>query len=184
MAEEQNKKVSFHKHEIVGATQTFNFMKRLGFRSDEIEYVVKLVRWHQFRFYEDTNSKTIKKWLQTLGKNDWKDLILLRKADRAGNLKNKDKPIETKELKELIKKCEDIIKNKEIVFIEDLQLKKADLFRLGVSNAKHKEIFVNLLAIVQSDHSKNNKKQLLEYVKQHFLDKSNDFNADSNKTIF
>jgi len=165
-------KVTFYKHEVVGARQTEQKMHRLGFEEEKIQKVSKLVRMHQFRFYSDTSDKAIKKWMQTLGKQGWIDMIHVRLADRAGNLKNKDKPVIYKELYELMARANKMIKNQQIVFEEDLQVKRMDFYRYGVPEEKHNELMANLLGMVMVDKKKNQKHILVEYIKKYYSSRS------------
>lgn len=41
---------TFHNHETVGATIAYTWMKKYKFSNDEVQYVVKMVRHHQWRF--------------------------------------------------------------------------------------------------------------------------------------
>ena len=85
-----------------------------------------------------------------------------------GNDKNKDKPIDPKEMKSLLAKCDRMIKNREIVFQEDLQAKTSDMYRLKVPRDRQAECMANMLAMVLVDSKKNQKKTLLEYIKKNY----------------
>jgi len=177
-------KVSFHKHEIIGANLTRDFMKRVGFTSSETNRVAKLVSMHQFRFYEDTTDKAICRWLQKLGKQGFADIIRVRLADRQGNDKNLHKPPITKELQSLLERCDALIKQKKVVFLENLQLKKSDLNKLGVPKERQGECISAMLAIVAKSPRKNQKKILIKYVEKNYIPRgldgeSRDFSLDS-----
>lgn len=165
---DEQKKVTFYNHEVVGATQTYDFMKRIGFTEGEAQRVSLLVRHHQFRFYEDTSDKTITKWLQTLGKTGFYSIMKLRLADRAGNLSTKGKPEKTKEFSELFERCDKMIRKGEVLFIEDLQVKTSDLYRLNIPKKRHKEAMRSALAVVTLDKKKNQKKILIEFLRKNF----------------
>lgn len=162
------KKVTFHKHEIVGATMAYNFMKRIGFDQKDIEKVTKLIRYHQFRFYSDTKPTTIRSWLQKLGRDCYPDIIHVRLADRAGNDKNENKPVITKEIQQLKDLCDEMIQKKEVVFPEDLVIKKHELFKLDIPKQYHKEAMANMLAIVQAKPARNCRQYLVKYLKENY----------------
>jgi tRNA nucleotidyltransferase (CCA-adding enzyme) len=153
---------SFHKHEVVGATIAFNMCRRLSIPPDVTKYVVKLIRHHMFYFHDSSSEKTIKKWLYKLGREDWKDVIYLRIADRKGNKSNIDKPAMTKELKNLIEKIEDIITNTSAVFKEDLQICKEDI--KTITSANPDTVLTNLIGLVNQNTTRNNPDWLIDYV--------------------
>ena len=166
--------ITFYKHEVVGATIAYELMKRLKFSNADIEYVTKLVRYHQWRFETDTKEKTIRKWLQDVGKDIWEDLIVLRCADRKGN-KHKmalGKGMITTKMRELMDKVYHLIQSGVPLFREDLAINGDDFRELGVRPGPiYKEIFSNLLGITANDPTKNNKEWLKEFVKRNYVEK-------------
>lgn len=166
--------ITFYKHEVIGASIAYNWMKKMKFANTDAEYVSKLVRHHQFRFEEDTKAKTIRKWLQKVGKDIWQDLITLRCADRKGN-KHKmllGKGIITSKMRELMDKVHHMIESEVPLFKEDLAVDGNDLKSLGIKpGPEYKEIFQNLLGIVVNDPAKNNKEWLLDFLRKHYVKK-------------
>lgn len=119
-----------------------------------------------------TTDKTIRHWLQEVGKTEWRDLITLRMADRAGNLKKEGRPLITQKMKELISRVEGMIKAGIPLFKEDLALNGDDLITLGIKPGPlYKDIFSNILGIVVADPSKNNKDWLSNFVKKNYGEK-------------
>ncbi len=160
---------TFHNHEVQGATVAYKWMKLYRFSNDEIKYVVKLVRGHQWRFMEDSNEKTYRRWLQKTGKYHWRDLIRLRIADRKGNRAKAGRPGMTRHMKDLVRKCRNIINSGQPIFKEDLAIDGNDLRSLGVKPGPiYKDIFSNVLGIVVNDPSKNTKEWLGEYIKRNY----------------
>ena len=161
----KNDKITFHKHEVIGASLIYKWMENLRFPRKKILYVSKLVRHHQFYFQNDTTDATLVKWLHTVGK-DWKDLFTLRMADRAGNIKKmqEGKHLITKEMQYLENRILSLINNQKIVFEEDLKINYNDLIQLKILDKNiRKEIISNLLGIVKKDSSKNNFQYLSNY---------------------
>ena len=162
---------TFHNHEVVGATIAYKWMKQYKFSKEETKFVVKMVRGHQWRFMDDSNEKTYRKWLQKIGKHDWKELIKLRVADRKGNRAKAGRPGITRHMKDLIDKCNEIINTGQPIFREDLAIDGNDLKRLGVKPGPHyKEIFSNMLGIVISDPEKNTQEWLSDYVTRNYVE--------------
>lgn len=162
--------VHFYKHEIVGATVMYEWMKEYKFPNKDIEYVTKLVRHHQWRFEDNTKDKTIRRWLQDVGKDIWQDLITLRMADRKGNLKKAHKPMVTQKMKELIERAQAIIDAGNPIFKEDLAINGHDLEALGIPPGKeYKDIFRELLGLVINEPEKNTKEALTAFVQKHYV---------------
>jgi tRNA nucleotidyltransferase (CCA-adding enzyme) len=167
-----NGDATFYKHEVVGASIMYNWMKTYKFSRKECEYVSKMVRHHQWRFEDDTTDKTIRHWLQEVGKEEWRDLITLRMADRMGNLKKKDKPVVTQKMKELVDRVEGMIKAGVPIFKEDLAINGQDLIELGIKPGPiFKDIFSNILGIVITNPEKNTKDWLSKYVTKNYIQK-------------
>jgi len=168
-------RVHFYRHEVLGASIAYNWMQELRFSKKEIDYVTKLIRHHQWRFEKDSKDKTIRKWLQDVGRDVWRDLITLRCADRKGNLAKRDKPMITRHMRDLINKAERIIEESQALFREDLAIDGHDLKELGVPPGPiFKEIFSNMLGIVVTDPSRNTKEWLTSYVQKNYIkEKSN-----------
>jgi hypothetical protein len=164
---EQGKiETTFHKHEIIGATIAYNFCKRLHMREMDAQYIVKLVRHHMFRFEDVTTEKTIKRWLRSVGKDAWRDLLAIRIADRKGNKAKAGKPAQTKELKELEDRIHHIIQTHAVIFEEDLNVSKEILRNLAHSSYDLKNVFADLIGVVNSDPTRNELTWLMEYTKR------------------
>lgn len=160
---------TFHNHEVVGASIAYEWMKKYKYSNDEIQYVVKMVRNHQWRFMEDSKEKTYRKWLQKVGKHHWRDLVRLRIADRKGNRAKENRPGMTRHMKDLVRKVRKIINSGQPIFREDLAINGDDLKKLGVRPGKvYKEIFSNMLGIVLNDPSKNTPEWLSGYVERNY----------------
>lgn len=168
--------IHFYKHEIEGSVLIYRWMKQYHFSNNEIAYVTKMVRHHQFRFDDASKPKAIRKWLHEVGKDDWRDLFILRSMDRAGNLlkMQQGKSIVTSKMRELSEIIENMIISKIPIFKEDLAITGEDIKTLGISTGPiYKEIFSNILGLILNDPSKNNKKWLLAYVEKMYGKKNN-----------
>ncbi len=173
-----NGDATFYKHEVVGASIMYNWMKTYKFSRKECEYVSKMVRHHQWRFEDNTTDKTIRHWLQEVGKTEWRDLITLRMADRLGNLKKKDKPVVTAKMKELVDRVEAMIASGTPIFKEDLAINGDDLIAMGMKpGPEFKDIFSNILGIVISSPEKNTKEWLTQYAQKNYINKKKEVQA-------
>jgi tRNA nucleotidyltransferase (CCA-adding enzyme) len=165
-------KVHFFKHEIVGASLMYEWMREYKFPNKDIEYVTKCVRFHQWRFEKNTKDQTIRRWLQAVGKDIWRDLIILRCADRKGNLKRAHKAMITRPMQELIDRAENIIATKQPIFKEDLAIDGNDLNDLGITPGKiYKDIFQSILSLVINEPHRNTKEELVKFVRKNYVNK-------------
>jgi tRNA nucleotidyltransferase (CCA-adding enzyme) len=160
----------FHKHEVIGASIAYEITQDLRFSKKDTEYIVALVRHHQWRFEENSRDKTIRRWLQTVGKDVWEDLITLRAADRKGNLAKQGKDIVTSHMRQLMERARNIINSGVPLFREDLAINGADIRAIGVKPGPiYKKIFSNMLGIVGAQPSRNTKEWLTEYVRRNYV---------------
>lgn len=163
-------RVHFYKHEVEGEYLMRAWMREYKFSRKDIEYVTKLVRHHQWRFNDNSKDITIRKFLNTVGRDVWRDLITLRCADRKGNLKKADRPMITWKMRQLMQKAQDIIDSGVPVFKEDLAINGHDLKRLGVKPGRvYQEIFSNMMGIVINDPSKNTREWLEKWVTKNYV---------------
>lgn len=176
--------VTFYKHEVVGANIATEWMTTYRFSNKEIAYVSKMIRYHQWRFEDDTKLKTIRKWLNDVGKSDWRDLITLRMADRKGN-KHKQalgKSMMTSKMQELVSTVENLLHSKVPIFIEDLAIDGDDIKEAGVEPGPiYKEIFSNLMGIVFNDPKKNTKDWLGSYIRRNYGKEKENSTTSSDK---
>lgn len=157
---------TFYQHEVVGTKIAYKLLKRLLYTDDIIRYVVKMIRHHMFRFEDDSSDKTICKWLFKVGKNKWKDLFLLRQADRKGNKANKDKPAITQKMKELEEKILTLINTSLVIFKEDLNITEEEIRNNINIESNIEEVYFNLLGIINGDPTHNKREWILEYIRR------------------
>lgn len=151
--------VTFHGHELVGATITYSLLSRLGYEKAFIERVVLLVRHHMWKFDDLTRDNAIRRWLYKLGPK-WLEVIQLRACDRRGNLAKVGKPAWTTEMFELEKRCKTLIKQGPI-FREDINIPAGIVEALPNDS---EGIYLALLGIIRSNPERNNPDFLIPYV--------------------
>jgi len=76
--------ITFYNHEMVSAKIALNIANRLKFSKEERERLYKLVRWHQFTVDERQTDSAIRRFIRHVGKENIKDMLDLRVADRLG----------------------------------------------------------------------------------------------------
>lgn len=167
---DEDNRIHFYNHEVVGTYVVNDWMRKMKFSNEQVEYVCKLVRHHQWRFNDDTKDKTIKRWLNAVGVEDWRDLITLRCADRQGNLAKKHKPMVTQKMRELMQKAQGILDRKEPLSRKDLAINGHDLIDLGFKPGyRFKQILDELVELVVDDPSFNEKEKLLQHVTTNYV---------------
>lgn len=85
-------KVTFHKHEVLGAKEAAILLKRLKFDKETIKEVTHLIRMHMYHYTREWTDSGIRRFIENapIKEEDLKDignipLFKLRKSDRAGN---------------------------------------------------------------------------------------------------
>lgn len=87
-----NKKVTFHKHEVIGAKAAIVILRRLKFDKRTIAEVTHLIRMHMYHYTREYSDAGVRRFIINAGvtKEDIQDisnfpLFKLRVADRLGN---------------------------------------------------------------------------------------------------
>jgi len=165
-SEDDDGDIHFYKHEIQGMILTDNWMRQMKFSNKDRAYVTNLVKHHQWRFMPDSKDKTIRRWLREVGES-WEDLILLRCADRKGNLAKAGKAMITGAMRNLIEKATSMIAKGEPIFDGDLAINGEDLKELGIKPGPvYKKIFADMWALVLNEPQRNTKDELTKLVKR------------------
>lgn len=153
----------FAGHPQVGAKMALNIMKRLKLDNDTMDYVSRLVRFHDDR--PPVNAKNVRRCMNRMGVDLIPDLLTLRRADIMGqsDYLRQEKLAEI----ETFRSCfEDVLKAKQCVTIKDLAINGSDVITLGISaGPKVGDILKDALEIIIENPSYNNKDYLENYVK-------------------
>lgn len=78
--------ITFYNHEVVGAEMVKKIADDLRLSKKEKEKLYLLVRFHQFTVSELQTDKAIRRFIRNVGKENLKDILDLRTADRLGSL--------------------------------------------------------------------------------------------------
>jgi len=101
--DEESQDYTFYGHEVVGERVTKNILQRMKFSNDLIESVTNLVRWHMF--FSDPDEITlsaVRRVIRNVGKENIWDLIKLRRADRVGMGRPKERPYRLRKYESMI----------------------------------------------------------------------------------
>ncbi len=155
---------TFYNHDYVGAKFTKKILTRLKFSNKIVEKVSLLVKNHMFYYNVDEVSEAgVRRLIRRTGKENLKDLMSLRIADRLGSGVPKAKPYKLRHLEYLIEKV-----GKDPVSAKMLKVNGQDVMKiLNVKpGPKIGAILKVLLSEVIEDPEKNTKEYLEKRVKE------------------
>jgi len=155
---------TFYQHQIVGAKKTENIMRRLKFSNKEIKKVSHLVKHHMFYYnVGEITDKGVRRLLRRVGKENLKDLMDVRIADRLGSGCPKAKPYKLIELEKRIKEIQ-----KEPITVKMLKINGHDVMEILKikSGPKIGKILNALLEEILDEPRRNTKKYLIKRVKE------------------
>ncbi|MEA2113100.1 MAG: HDIG domain-containing protein, partial [Patescibacteria group bacterium] len=154
---------TFYNHDIVGARFTANILQRLKFPKKTIEKVAHLVRNHMFVYGVDEVSEAgVRRLLQRVGRENMKDLLKLRIADRLGSGCPKAVPYKLRHLEYLIEKV-----SNDPISVKMLKINGNDLMKiLEIKPGPRLGLILDaLLAEALENPEINTKKKLSEKAK-------------------
>jgi poly(A) polymerase/tRNA nucleotidyltransferase (CCA-adding enzyme) len=155
---------TFYNHDIVGAKIARNILSQLRFPKKVVNKVELLVKNHMF-FYdpEIVTEYSVRKLLRKVGKENIKDLLCLRIADRKGSGVPKAKPYRLRHLEYMIEKV-----SRDPISVQMLKVNGNDVMKiLNIQPGPKVGLVLNaLLAEVLESPEKNNKNYLLERIKE------------------
>ncbi len=155
---------TFYNHDIVGARITGKIMRRLKFPNDIINKVALLVRNHMFYFdVEIVSEAGVRRLLKRVGRENMKDLMDLRIADRLGSGVPKAKPYKLRYLEYLVHKV-----SKDPISVKMLKIDGKEIMKiLNLKQSPKIGAILNvLLSEVLENPEKNNKKYLIKKVEE------------------
>jgi len=98
---------TFYNHEYLGAKMVDRIMLRLKFSTDERERVVNLVKNHMFYYnVGEVTAASVRRLIVKVGRDNLKDLIDLRIADRLGSGTPKAVPYKLRHLQYMLEKVQ------------------------------------------------------------------------------
>lgn len=156
----------FKGHGRVSADITDSIMKRLRFDNETRNDVVELVYYHDATF--EVGKKYVKRWLNKIGKKQFRRLLEVRKADIKGQ--KPDCELERIEKVNNIENLlEEVLQEDECFYLKDLAVNGKDLMSIGYKTGKELGNTLNeLLRLVIDGECPNEKEKLLQEAKNMF----------------
>jgi tRNA nucleotidyltransferase (CCA-adding enzyme) len=103
---DEKKNWTFYGHEVVGARVTKKALQDLKFPKDQIEKIVKLVRWHMFFSDPDQVSlSAVRRTIRNVGEENIWDLLKLRRCDRIGTGRPTEQPFRLRKYTAMIEEA-------------------------------------------------------------------------------
>lgn len=149
---------TFYNHDFVGAKLTERILRRLKFSNKVIEKTALLVKNHMFYYNTGEVSEAgVRRLIKRVGRENLKDLMDLRIADRIGSGTPKGKPYKLRHLEYLIEKV-----SKDPISPKMLKINGEDIMKLlGIEpGPKVGAILKVLLAEIIEDPEKNDREYL------------------------
>ena len=161
---------TFYNHDRISAEMASEILKRLKFPKVVEKQVTHLIREHMFNYTEDWTDSALRRLIARVGKENIKDLIKLRYADRAGM---KGKPFECVNDKSFISRINSILEKENAFSIKNLAVngnilsKDADIPKGPVMGS----ILSFLLEAVLDDPGMNTKEKLIELARNFYKER-------------
>lgn len=156
---------TFYGHDVVGAKISAQILSRLRYSDDFIQKIVKLVRWHLFRYdYEvdevQTTDSSIRRLIKNVGVENIEDLVKVRMCDRIGSGVPKAVPYRLRHFQFRVEK---ILREHEAVKVTMLKVGGEDVMRiLGIAPGPKVGHVLNALLEEVLDDPKKNEREYLE----------------------
>jgi len=117
---------TFYNHEYLGAKMTNKIMTRLKFSNEDRERVVNLVKNHMFYYnVGEVTAASVRRLIVKVGRENLRDLIDLRVADRLGSGTPKAMPYKLRHLQYMMEKVQN-----DPVSVKMLKINGDDLMRI------------------------------------------------------
>lgn len=153
----------FKGHGKVSAEMTDGIMRRLKFDNDTREKVVQLVYYHDATF--EVGKKYVRRWLNKIGVNQFKRLLMLRRADIMGQSKYyREGRIQKLDA---VKDClEEVLKEKPAFSIKDLEIDGKDVMKYMLMDECPEVGYwlKHILNMVIDGKLQNNREDLIYYM--------------------
>ena len=173
--EDKNGIRHFKGHGRASANITQDVLKRMRFDNDTISKVVELIYYHDATIEDD--KKYIKRWLNRIGEEQFRNLLLLRQCD----IKAQNPLYETERLKKIEHisvKLTEVLKESECFQMKDLAINGHDLIACGIPEGKViGSILKSLLDLVIEGDVQNDKGELFKAVNGLFAANPNLYNV-------
>lgn len=153
----------FKGHGKIGADMTDAIMRRLKFDNDTRGKVVQLVYYHDATF--EVGNKYVRRWLNKIGVDQFKRLLVLRRADIMGQSKYYRE--ERTQKLDAVKDClEEVLKEKPAFSIKDLEIDGKDVMKYMLMDECPEVGYwlKHILKMVIDGDLRNNRDDLIYYM--------------------
>ena len=149
---------TFYNHEYVSARLTEKIMKRLRFSNEDGARIVNLVKNHMFYYnVGEVSAASVRRLIVKVGKDNLKDLIDLRIADRLGSGTPKAMPYKLRHLQYMLEKVQN-----DPVSVKMLKINGEDLMKeLELKPGPKIGALLDVLLSEVIEEPENNKAELL-----------------------
>ncbi len=162
--EEKEGDYTFYAHQMVGARKADRILRRLRYSNEVREKVTHLIRHHMFYYQPEWTDSAVRRFARSVGIENIPDLIALRLADMAGNVK---KSGDTTPLRELLRRVEEVIAKDTALSVKDLAIGGEDLKAMGLAPGPvYGRILHALLEQVLDDPEMNEPERLREAARE------------------
>lgn len=152
----------FYRHNVVGEEIAGKILSRLRFPKEIKRDIKILVREHMNVFINNWTEKTLKKFINRVGKDNVPDLLALHLADMEASAS----PTDYQRFSALKDALEEVLNKKEPLTVKDLAISGRDLIDMGFEPGPRIGQTLNfLLEQVLEDASLNTKEKLLSIVR-------------------
>lgn len=153
----------FKGHGKISADMTDAIMRRLKFDNDTRDKVVQLVYYHDATF--EVGKKYVRRWLNKIGIDQFKRLLVLRRADIMGQSKYYRE--ERIQKLDTVKDClEEVLKEKPAFSVKDLEIDGKDVMKYMLMDECPEVGYwlKHILKQVIDGHLQNNREDLIYYM--------------------
>ena len=153
----------FKGHGKVSADMTDAIMRRLKFDNNTRDKVVQLVYYHDVSF--EVGKKYVRRWLNKIGVDQFKRLLVLRRADIMGQSElSRDERLQKLDA---VKTClEEVLKEKPAFSVKDLEIDGKDVMKYMLMDECPEVGYwlKHILKQVIDGHLQNNREDLIYYM--------------------
>ena len=153
----------FKGHGKISADMTDAIMRRLKFDNDTRDKVVQLVYFHDASF--EVGKKYVRRWLNKIGVDQFKRLLVLRRADIMGQSETHRE--ERIQKLDAVKTClEEVLKEKPAFSVNDLEIDGKDVMKYMLMDECPEVGYwlKHILKQVIDGHLQNNREDLIYYM--------------------
>lgn len=160
---DENNKGSYKNHAEVGSDIALEILTRLRFSKRFTNRVVTLVRYHDLKVFEQTD--TLASWLGKLGEDFMRDYLHIKKADLLSlSPQMATKAAKVDELEDLLNR---LLKEGPCLSLKDLKINGGDILGLGVPpTSAVGDILEKLFDLVLAGEVENTREALINEVKK------------------